>query len=78
MDGRNALQKALSFNLDIDQGISDILEKFPEAIMAVDPQSNLSPFLQAAASASCNNTTCNLTTVYELLLMAPSAIQEKY
>ena len=78
MDGRNALQKALSLNLDIDQGISDILEKFPEAIMAVDPQSNLSPFLQAAASASCNNTTCNLTTVYKLLLMAPSAIQDKY
>lgn len=78
MDGRNALQKALSFNLDIDQGISDILEKFPEAIMAVDPQSNLSPFLQAAASASCNNTTCNLTTVYKLLLMAPSAIKDKY
>lgn len=78
MDGRNALQKALSFNLDIGQGISDILEKFPEAIMTVDPQSNLSPFLQAAASASCSNTTCGLTTVYKLLLMAPSVIQEKY
>lgn len=77
MDGRNSLQKALSFHMNMDQGISDILEKFPEAIMAVDPQSNLSPFLQAAASASCN-TTCNLTTVYKLLLMAPSAIQEKY
>ena len=61
------LLMALKRNLKYDDGVSDLANKFPEALYAIEEKSGLAPFM-LAAEGNCYD----LDTIFYVLRQAPS------
>lgn len=71
--GRRPLHVALAMGKHWDQGVSHLVQVYPEALAAMDPVKRLFPFMLAAAQGKASS---DLDTIYQLLRCSPSVVED--